>query len=54
MMLPISRSIVGTDLVNMFKLIDRYGITEDVWHLMINVAPNLMTIETQNIYQYEQ
>jgi hypothetical protein len=54
MMLPISRSIVGNDLVNLFKMIDRYGITEDVRLLMINVAPNLMTIESQKIYQYER
>ena len=46
LMLPISRSIVGNDLVNLFKLIERYGITEDVRQLMINVAPNLMTIES--------
>lgn len=49
-MLPHSRSIVGNDLINLFKMIDRYGITEDVRQLMINVAPNLMTIESQNLY----
>jgi hypothetical protein len=49
-MLPLSRSIVGNDLINLFKMIDRFGITEDVRQLMINVAPNLMTIESQSIY----
>jgi hypothetical protein len=49
-MLPLSRSIVGNDLINLFKMIDRFGITEDVRQLMINVAPNLMTIESQKIY----
>lgn len=48
--MPLSRSIVGNDLVNLFKMIDRYGITEDVRQLMINVAPNLMTIEMQKIH----
>jgi len=49
-MLPLSRGIVGNDLINLFKMIDRFGITEDVRLLMINVAPNLMTIESQSIY----
>lgn len=49
-MLPLSRSIVGNDLINLFKMIDKFGITEDVRQLMINVAPNLMTIESQSIY----
>ncbi len=54
LMLPISRSIVGNDLVNLFKMIDRYGINDDVRQLMINVAPNLMTIESQKIHQYKK
>lgn len=44
--LPYSRSIVGKDLVNLFKMIDKYSITEDVRALIANVAPNLMTIES--------
>ncbi len=50
LIMPLSRSIVGNDLVNLFKMIDRFGITEDVRQLMINVAPNLMTIEMQKIH----
>ncbi len=50
LIMPLSRSIVGNDLVNLFKMIDRFGITEDVRELMINVAPNLMTIEMQKIH----
>ena len=49
---PNSRSIVGRDLVNLFKMIDRYNITEDVQPLLINVAPNLMTIESQKLFNY--
>ena len=45
-----SRSFVGKDLVNLFKMIDRYGITDDMLPLLINVAPNLMTIESQKIF----
>lgn len=31
-------------------MIDRYGITDDMLPLLINVAPNLMTIESQKIF----
>lgn len=43
--MPQSRSFVGTDLVNLFKVIDKYGMLEEVPHILINVAPNLMTIQ---------
>ena len=49
---PCSRSMVGPDLVNLFKVIDRYSLTDEVRQLLINVAPNLMTIESLKIYDY--
>lgn len=45
-LLPISRSIVGQDLVSLFKMIDKYGLTDESHDLLLSVAPNLMTIET--------
>lgn len=43
---------MGRDLVNLFKVIDRFSLTDEVKPLLINVAPNLMTIESQKIYDY--
>jgi hypothetical protein len=35
-------------------MIDRFALTDDVMPLLINVAPNLMTIESQKIYDYSK
>ena len=47
--MPISRSIVGDDLLNLFKMIDRYGVNDQVYQLLLNVSPNLMTIECKKV-----
>jgi|LauGreDrversion4_2_1035121.scaffolds.fasta_scaffold75360_1 hypothetical protein len=44
-LLPLSRSIVGDDLLNLFLMFERFGIHDDARQLMLNVSPNLMTIE---------
>lgn len=43
------RRLVGKDLINLFKMIDKYGIHEDVKELMVNEAANLETIDYQEI-----
>lgn len=43
------RRLVGKDLINLFKMIDKYGIHEDVKVLMVNEAANLETIDYQEI-----
>ncbi len=55
-LIPSSRSLVGKDLVNVFKMIDRYEgqLTQEARELIINVAPNLMTIESQKIFDHYQ
>lgn len=45
---PLSRSFVGKDLVNLFKMMGKYSLTDIMLPVLINVAPNLMTIESQN------
>ena len=45
---PLSRSFVGKDLVNLFKIMGKYSLTDIMLPVLINVAPNLMTIESQN------
>lgn len=51
---PSSRSLVGPDLVNLFKVIDRYQLTDELRPLLVNVAPNLMTIESLKIFDYSR
>lgn len=52
-MLPQSRSLVGKDLVNLFHIIDKYGLIgdPDARNLLINVAPNLMTVESAKLVE---
>ena len=52
--MPQSRSFVGKDLVNLFKMIDKYSINDDMRTLIVNVAPNLMTIEALRIYDHSR
>ena len=47
--MPISRSIVGDDLLNLFHMIDRYGVNDQVYQLLLNVSPSLMTIEGKKV-----
>lgn len=41
-------------MVNLFKMIDKFGVTDESKTLLISVAPNLMTIESPTIYQWNQ
>jgi hypothetical protein len=47
--MPISRSIIGDDLLNLFHMIDRYGVNDQVYQLLLNVSPSLMTIEGKKV-----
>jgi hypothetical protein len=49
---PVARNLVGRDLVTLFKMIDKYGITDESCALLMSVAPNLMTIESPKIFQW--
>ncbi len=49
--LPQSRSIQGDDLLNLFLMFERYGINDEVRQLMLNVSPNLMTIEQKKVME---
>jgi len=48
-LMPISRSIVGDDLLNLFHMIGRYGVNDQVYQLLLSVSPNLMTIESKKV-----
>lgn len=43
---------MGKNLVDLFKMVDKFGITDESKHLLISVAPNLMTIESPTIFQW--
>lgn len=48
-----NRSIVGKDLLNLFTMIEKYGITENVHSLLVNIVANLQTIESVPINMFE-
>ncbi len=39
-------------MVNIFKMIDKYGITEDVKPMIVKMAANLETIDEDKIRNY--
>lgn len=43
------RSLVGEDLVNLFKMINKYGIADQVRPMLMIVASNLQTIDQTEV-----
>lgn len=48
-----SRNLVGKDLLNLFKMIDKYGIVDETKTMIVNVAANFETIDSEKIMTSE-